>query len=277
MAISCIQFWLHSLYANTHSLRFWLLWVFVNTSTLGLGFGLGCWCYIHFSGEPNPGIDFFKLPLGPYETFLLSLGLCLIQAPFLHRFRWRRNSTRSILTAWTFGNFLVLALIHAHRYVVYFILILFALRFPEPGVVNPDPAADIKTDYLVGAFVGAIAGLVSGGIVGLMQSAIMPTCKRWIAVSALSWSIASALAWLGMRYVWRSLRYGSIFLPPWAGMGYYDQMDTYGMVILEDGAGFFLELPYQLAIYGAVLGLVSSAILGVAMLALFPRRSRSAD
>jgi hypothetical protein len=277
MGTSRIQFWFRYLYTNTCSLRFWLLWVFINTSTLGLGFGFVCWWYVHFSGDPNPYVNFYRTPLSPYGILLVSFGLCLIQAPFLHQFRWRRNSIGSILATWMFSNFSVLALIDAFRHSIYFLLLFLALMIPESTVVDPDPLADIKRDYLAGALVGAVAGFISGGIVGIAQFAIMPTCKRWIPVSAITWSISSALAWLGMRYVWRSLRYGSMFLPPWAGMGYDDQMHTYGMVILEDGAGFFLDLPYQLAIYGAVLGLVSSAILGVAMLALFPRRSRSAD
>jgi hypothetical protein len=269
MAISRIQFWLHSLYADTPTLRFWLLWVFVNTSTLGLGFGLGCWWYIHFSGDPNPGIDFYSSPFGPFELLLVSLGLCLIQVPFLHQFRWRRNSMGSILATWMFSNFSVLALIGIFRYLFYFFLLFVALMLPESTKFDTDPLASIKNDYLTGALVGALAGFTSGGIVGVAQFAIMPTCKWWIPVSAISWSIASALAWLGMAHIQQSFYYGSVFMHDWV-------INTYGTMVLSDGVGFFLDLPYQLAIYGAVLGLVSSAILGVAMLALFPRRSRSA-
>jgi hypothetical protein len=277
MSISRILFWFRHLYTNTYRLRFWLLWVFVNTSTLGFGFGFGCWWYIRFSGDPNPGIDFYSFPLGPYELLLVSLGLCLIQVPFLHQFRWRRNSMGSILATWMFSNFSVLALIGTFRYLFYFLLLFVALMLPESTTVYTDPMASVKNDYLTGALVGAVAGFMSGGIVGVAQFAIMPTCKRWIPISAISWLIASALAWMGRQHSLWSFYYGSVSMQDWADIRKRELMDSYGTAGLPVRTGFFLELPYQLAIYGAVLGLVSSAILGVAMLALFPRRSRSAD
>lgn len=243
--------------------RFWLLWDLINTLTLGLGFGLASWWYVH-SGHPNPSVGLLLLPIDqPRGIILIDLALCLMQLPFLRQFQWSRLSIRWVFTAWILSSFYRLWMISYIRSITFF---FFALT-------NPDTEITTKGDYVIGAITGAVAGLSGGGLTGLIQSFIIPVRKCWFAISAVAWAAAWAIGWIVMRYVSLALYYGTVFLPAWADMSDAEQRIAYGK--LMEPKGFTLNLYYELAIYGAVIGLVAGTVTGIGLLVCFPRGNRS--
>jgi hypothetical protein len=249
--------------------QFWMLWMLVNTLAIGVSFGLASFFrYLGFSssarGSANLLIGFLLLPIDdPKTIILIDIALCLVQYPFLRQFQWGRVSIRWILLLWiltSFFRFYVISYVRSFSYLVGFALI-------------PKNSEDIQLEYVVGAVSGAISGLIGGGITGLLQICAMPIRKYWAAISAVAWATAGAMGWIIMRYVSWSLYSGSDFLPAWVEIFREKQQFTYGMPMQPEG--FVLDLPYKLAIYGGVIGLVSSAITGIGLLTCFPRRDRT--
>jgi hypothetical protein len=250
--------------SNTSTLRFWLLWVSANTLVLGLGFGLVCWWYVQFSGYPNPYVGLLDLPIDqPKGLILIDLVLCLVQLPFLCQFRWRRASITWIWVMWSLSSFFrlfVASFIRSYTFAIF-------------ALMSPYSHLTIEEEYLIGAITSGIGGLIAGGLTGLIEVWIMPTRKRWVVISALAWALAWALGWVVMAYISNVVLYNSIFIPAWVGMGTRKAIRIYGMHMQPEG--FVLDLPYKLAIYGGVIGLVSSAITGIGLLTCFPRRDRT--
>jgi hypothetical protein len=214
---------------------------------LGLSFWLATLSYIR-SGIPNPFVG-YSLPMSLLGATCIEITVGLVQLPFVYRALRSEVPLWRICVGWMLGTIVGLATAFGVRDLIFGIDIF----------SNFDAPSTIILDYLMGTRSGALGGLIGGSLMGIIQVCSLPIRKIWIVLNAVAWSIGWAMGWVVMRYASLAAYYGAFFVP-----------DSDSVI---EPQGFVLALEQKLAIYGIVLGLVSSTITGIGLLMCYRRRS----
>jgi hypothetical protein len=171
-------------------IKFWVLWVFANSLTLGSSFGLATGLQIRLANHPNPSIG-LSLPFNHLASMVfISLCLGLVQLVWMRKFQWGDLPKYWMPTWWILSFIVGLNTILAIRYAV----------FLGDMFVNPNAPTTTESESVIGAQSGAIGGFWGGALIGLFQSCFTPIHQWWIVVNAIAWSAGWGLGWIVMTY-----------------------------------------------------------------------------